>query len=80
MVTGAGRKRSCRPLGRAGGAGFRAWKERRPSVRSDEVTLRLLEQDQLFAALPTDSPLAEKGTFEIADLALQNFIGYPAIQ
>jgi DNA-binding transcriptional LysR family regulator len=50
----------------------------RPPIRSQTIAHKLLEQDQLVAALPADSPLAEKGTLEIADLALQNFIGYPS--
>ncbi len=50
----------------------------RPPIRSQTIAHKLLEQDQLVAALPADSPLAEKGTLEIAELALQNFIGYPS--
>lgn len=50
----------------------------RPPIRSQAIAHKLLEQDQLVAAVPADSPLAEKGTLEIADLALQNFIGYPS--
>lgn len=50
----------------------------RPPIRSQSVALKLLEQDRLVAALPADSPLAEKGTLDIADLASQNFIGYPS--
>lgn len=50
----------------------------RPPVRSSVVTLKLLEQDQLVAALPADSLLAEKGTLELEDLAEQDFIGYPS--
>ena len=42
------------------------------------MALKLLEQDQLVAALPADSPLADKGTLELADLAGQDFIGYPS--
>ncbi|MHA7291990.1 LysR substrate-binding domain-containing protein [Arthrobacter sp. MDT3-24] len=49
----------------------------RPPIRSQAVAHKLLEQDQLVAALPADSPLAEKGTLDIAELASQNFIGYP---
>jgi len=50
----------------------------RPPVRSGTVALKLLEQDQLVAALPDDSPLAVKGTLELAELAGQDFIGYPS--
>ncbi|MCT9624823.1 LysR family transcriptional regulator [Pseudarthrobacter equi] len=50
----------------------------RPPVRSSEVELKFLEQDQLVAALPADSELAEKGMLDIKDLAEQDFIGYPA--
>lgn len=50
----------------------------RPPVRSGTVALKLLEQDQLVAALPADSPLAEKGTLELAELAGQDFVGYPS--
>lgn len=50
----------------------------RPPVRSSEVELKFLEQDELVAALPADSELAEKGTLDIKDLAEQDFIGYPA--
>lgn len=49
----------------------------RPPTRSEDVTLRLLEQDQLVAALPADSPFAERGTLDITDLAAEDFIGYP---
>ncbi|MBO1267998.1 LysR substrate-binding domain-containing protein [Arthrobacter cavernae] len=49
----------------------------RPPVRSSEVELKLLEQDELVAALPADSELAEKGTLDIRELAKQDFIGYP---
>ncbi|KAF0964526.1 MULTISPECIES: LysR substrate-binding domain-containing protein [Rhodococcus] len=50
----------------------------RPPVRSGMVALKLLEQDQLVAALPADSMLAEKGTLELEDLAEQDFISYPS--
>jgi DNA-binding transcriptional LysR family regulator len=50
----------------------------RPPLRSGELALRLLEQDQLVAALPADSPLAERGTLDITDLAAEDFIGYPS--
>lgn len=50
----------------------------RPPVRSDEIALRLLEQDQLVAALPADSPLAERGTLDITELSAEDFIGYPS--
>lgn len=49
----------------------------RPPIRSQVVAHKLLEQDQLVAALPADSPLAEKGTLDIAELAPQKFVGYP---
>jgi DNA-binding transcriptional LysR family regulator len=50
----------------------------RPPIRSDEVMVRLLEQDQLVVALPADSPFAERGTLDITDLAAEDFIGYPS--
>lgn len=50
----------------------------RPPIRSQMIAHKLLEQDQLVAALPADSALAEKGTLDIADLARENFIGYPS--
>lgn len=50
----------------------------RPPVRSGNVALKLLEQDQLVAALPADSTLADTGILELADLAGQDFIGYPS--
>lgn len=50
----------------------------RPPVRSSDVELKFLEQDELVVALPADSELAEKGTLDIKDLAEQDFIGYPA--
>jgi DNA-binding transcriptional LysR family regulator len=49
----------------------------RPPIRSESIAHKLLEQDQLVCALPANSPLAEKGTIDIAELALMNFIGYP---
>lgn len=49
----------------------------RPPVQSGAIALKLLEQDQLVAALPADSPLAEKGTLELAALSEEGFIGYP---
>ncbi|MGY2747696.1 LysR substrate-binding domain-containing protein [Arthrobacter sp. UYCu723] len=49
----------------------------RPPVRSSELELKFLEQDELVAALPADSELAEKGVLDIKDLAEQDFIGYP---
>lgn len=50
----------------------------RPPVRSDEISLKFLEQDQLVAALPADSELAEHGTLDLQDLAAHKFIGYPS--
>lgn len=50
----------------------------RPPIRSQSIAHKLLEQDQLVCALPADSPLAETGTLDLADLALENFIGYPS--
>lgn len=50
----------------------------RPPVRSGGILLKFLEQDQLVAALPADSELAEHGTLDLRDLSGQNFIGYPA--
>lgn len=50
----------------------------RPPVRSGDIALKLLEQDQLVAALPADSLLAGQGPLELADLSSHDFIGYPA--
>ena len=50
----------------------------RPPVHSGAIGLKLLEQDQLVAALPADSPLAEKGMLELAALSDEGFIGYPS--
>jgi DNA-binding transcriptional LysR family regulator len=49
----------------------------RPPVGSGEIALKLLEQDQLVAALPADSLLAGKGPLDLADLSSHDFIGYP---
>ncbi len=50
----------------------------RPPVHSGAISLKLLEQDQLVAALPADSPLAEKGMLELGALSEEGFIGYPS--
>jgi DNA-binding transcriptional LysR family regulator len=49
----------------------------RPPVHSSGIALKLLEQDQLVAALPADSPWAEKGTLDLSALAAEGFISYP---
>lgn len=49
----------------------------RPPVRSQTIAHKLLEQDQLVAALPADSPLANNGILDLPELALEGFIGYP---
>jgi DNA-binding transcriptional LysR family regulator len=49
----------------------------RPPVRSGELELKFLEQDELVAALPEDHPLASRGSLELADLAGEKFVSYP---
>ena len=50
----------------------------RPPVNSPEVGLAFLEQDRLVAALPADSPWAERAEINLGDLAAEPFVGYPA--
>ena len=47
-----------------------------PPVSSAAVAHTLLEQDELVAALPASSPLAENATLDLAELAGQNFVSY----
>lgn len=50
----------------------------RPPVDSPDVELGYLEQDRLVAALPADSPWAQQSQLDLADLADEPFVGYPA--
>jgi DNA-binding transcriptional LysR family regulator len=50
----------------------------RPPVDSPEVELHYLEHDELVAALPADSPWAQRDALELAELAGEPFVGYPA--
>lgn len=50
----------------------------RPPVDSPDVELAFLEQDRLVAALPADSPWAERAQLDLAELAGEPFVGYPA--
>lgn len=50
----------------------------RPPVDSPDVELAFLEQDRLVAALPADSPWAQRAQLDLAELAAESFVGYPA--
>lgn len=50
----------------------------RPPVRSPELEVRLLEQDDLMVALSADHPLAAAEAIPLADLADESFVGYPS--
>lgn len=49
----------------------------RPPVRSSGVRLRFLERDELVAIVPADSPWAQRGVIDLADLADEPFVCYP---
>jgi DNA-binding transcriptional LysR family regulator len=49
----------------------------RPPVRSADLELKFLEQDELVAALPADLPLAARERLAVADLAGERFVAYP---
>ncbi|GAA4371362.1 LysR substrate-binding domain-containing protein [Paeniglutamicibacter cryotolerans] len=49
----------------------------RPPVRSGQLSLKFLEQDELVVALPEDHELASRGLLDLADLAGEPFISYP---
>ena len=49
----------------------------RPPVRSSQLSLKFLEQDELVVALPEDHDLASRGMLNLADLARESFISYP---
>ncbi|GAB4098491.1 LysR substrate-binding domain-containing protein [Sinomonas halotolerans] len=50
----------------------------RPPVHSPEIGLAYLEQDLLVAALPEASPWAGQDELDLADLAGEPFVGFPA--
>jgi DNA-binding transcriptional LysR family regulator len=50
----------------------------RPPVHSPEIALAFLEKDHLVAALPAASPWAEHAQIDLAELAGEAFVGYPA--
>jgi DNA-binding transcriptional LysR family regulator len=50
----------------------------RPPVVSPEIALAPLEHDLLVAALPAASPYAQRAQLDLADLAEEAFVGYPA--
>lgn len=49
----------------------------RPPVRSGQLSLKFLEQDELVVALPEEHELASRGLLDLADLAGEPFISYP---
>lgn len=49
----------------------------RPPIGSEDIRTIVLEEDELVAAVPEDSPLASKGTLTLEELAGENFIAYP---
>ena len=50
----------------------------RPPIASPDIRLAFLEQDRLVAALPAASPWAEHAQLDLAELAEEPFVGYPA--
>lgn len=49
----------------------------RPPIDSDEISTMVLEEEELVAAIPENSPLASRGTLALADLTGEHFITYP---
>lgn len=49
----------------------------RPPIRSKQLSLKFLEQDELVVALPEDHELASRGLLDLSDLAHEQFISYP---
>lgn len=49
----------------------------RPPVRSGQLSLKFLEQDELVVALPEEHELASRGLLDLTDLAGEPFISYP---
>lgn len=49
----------------------------RPPVSSVEIRTMFLEDEDLVAAIPEDSPLASRGLLTLEDLRDENFIAYP---
>ncbi|NVM97303.1 LysR family transcriptional regulator [Arthrobacter sp. SDTb3-6] len=49
----------------------------RPPIRSNQLSLKFLEKDELVVALPEDHELASRGLLDLADLAGEAFIAYP---
>lgn len=50
----------------------------RPPIASPDIRLAFLEQDRLVAALPAAAPWAERAQLDLAQLAEEPFVGYPA--
>lgn len=48
----------------------------RPPIRSNQLSLKFLEKDELVVALPEDHELASRGLLDLADLAEEPFITY----
>lgn len=49
----------------------------RPPVTSEELHTTVLEEEELVAAIPEESPLASRGTLSLEDLRGERFISYP---
>ncbi|MHA7175270.1 LysR substrate-binding domain-containing protein [Arthrobacter sp. Sr24] len=49
----------------------------RPPIRSNQLSLKFLEKDELVVALPEDHELASRGMLELSELAEEPFITYP---
>jgi DNA-binding transcriptional LysR family regulator len=49
----------------------------RPPIRSEELELKFLGQDELVLALPENHPLAAGGELHLSDLTGQPFVCYP---
>ncbi len=49
----------------------------RPPIRSNQLSLKFLEKDELILALPEDHELASGGLLDLAELAQEPFIAYP---
>ncbi|KAA0976088.1 LysR substrate-binding domain-containing protein [Paeniglutamicibacter gangotriensis] len=49
----------------------------RPPIRSNQLSLKFLEKDELVVALPEDHEMASRGILDLEDLAEEPFISYP---
>lgn len=49
----------------------------RPPIRSNQLSLKFLEKDELVVALPEDHELASRGLLDLSELAEEPFIAYP---